>query len=93
MKKHILVWERKSGTNSFDDVLFLSKIANYNLISSILPSNAKQCKAIGLKEGDFFHTAHAHINTKKEEQITAAVVVYTARDSKYKSNYGVLGAL
>lgn len=89
MTKYILVSSVGKGSqelSSFDDALFQSKIANYNLvkISSILPAGAKQCKAIKLKEGSILPTAYAHITTKeKGEQIAAAIAVGIPQSSKH----------
>lgn len=81
MQKYILVSSVGKGSqelNSFDDALFQSKIANYNLvkISSILPPNAKRCETIDLKEGSILHTAYAQITIKeKGEHVAVAVAV------------------
>ena len=93
MKKYILVSSVGVGShelNSFDNALFQSKIANYNLvkISSILPINAKLCKRIDLEEGCILYTAYAQITTKQMgEHIAAAVAVGIPKN---KQNIGVI---
>ncbi len=72
------------GTNltSFDNALYKSGIANYNLvkISSILPANHIFAKHIAIKEGSMLLTAYASLTTKEQKQIAAAVAVGIPED-------------
>ena len=81
MKYYYLTSSVGSGStelNSFDDALFCSKVANYNLVkvSSILPAFATNSSNIDLAEGEILHTAYAQKTTHKHgETISAAIAV------------------
>lgn len=67
---------------SFDNALFNSGIANYNLvkISSILPARSVLARNIGLQEGAILFTAYAALTSKEEKKIAAAVAVGIPED-------------
>ena len=67
---------------SFDNALYQSGIANYNLvkISSILPANPILVKHVTIKEGSVLYTAYASLTTKEKKQIAAAVAVGIPQD-------------
>ena len=93
MRHYYLTSSVGSGStelNSFDDALYCSKVANYNLVkvSSILPAFAINSSSIDLAEGEILHTAYAQKTTHKHgETISAAIAVGIPMDTK---NIGVI---
>lgn len=71
--------------NSFDNALFNSGIANYNLlkVSSILPPYCAREKVVDMAEGSLLYTAYASKCTReKDEIISAAIAVGLPDDSE-----------
>lgn len=62
---------------SFDKALFVSKLANYNLVkvSSILPPNCKEEPMVTARQGTVLFTAYASISSCEQGIISAAVGV------------------
>ena len=71
-----------TSLTSFDNALYKSGIANYNLvkISSILPASSILAKHITIKEGSILYTAYASLTTKEQKQVAAAVAVGIPED-------------
>lgn len=76
------VGQGATNLTSFDNALFKSGIANYNLvkISSILPASSILAKHITIKEGAILYTAYASLTTMEKKQIAAAVAVGIPED-------------
>ena len=66
----------KTKLTSFDNALFNSGIANYNLVrvSSILPANCVHQNSIGLLEGSILYTAYSSITIIEPSFIASSAI-------------------